>query len=846
MTDDSTITQPADFLQSLFLPGEYALIRPIETWNENGQKKSKVDYKGVQYILVGGRDQAGNWRPEPQRLVTAIKRHNERSEQTKANIFFGVCPRFGGSGRYDQAWQIRTVRALWTDVDHCTAEDVVKRRKDAGLPEPSIIVASGNGVHAYWLLSEPYLIDDVGDPQPVFTEFIDQGVGKRKVRKYIKNGKENVYIDGKDKRNAPLLSPKAQQFQDILAGIAAKINGDHTTDLSRLLRLPGTLNRKDQRNAREPIPCTLVVCDSTRRYPISDFARYAEESPDRIRREAIAKVKLPSLRKLSAPKRDRFNELLLTCSQAEVGGRSDADFALCCWSVEHGVPRELVWTEAHNVGKFAEAGERYFNVTWENAEQQTRQRLFNKAQPKVQSKTQPGNLHVIENVEAHRTDVGNAKRLVIKYGHLLRHCWAWRKWFAWDGKRWRLDEEGHVQRLARQTVLSMYSEAADLEDREERSALIDHALQSERASRIAAIIDLARSETGIPVLPQDLDSDTWLLNVVNGTLDLRTGNLTPHNPQQMITKLCRVEYHANAPAPTWKATLDDIFLGQQNLVDYLQRFLGYCLTGGVAEQILAIFWGIGANGKSTLLDVILDLLGEDYSMKAPTDLLMAKRQQSHPTEQADLHGKRLVICVETDQGRRMAESLVKELTGGDKIRARRMREDFWQFSATHKIVLACNHKPTVRGTDHAIWRRLRLVPFNRVFKPDEQDKQLGEKLRRELPGILAWCVRGCFAWQAAGLGTPEEVAAATSDYQIEQDQLATFLTEACLLGDGLRVRAATLFDAYEKWSGDKYMTQCALGRELQTRGYKKVKSNGVWYLGIGLSESSEHLESGAR
>jgi putative DNA primase/helicase len=190
----------------------------------------------------------------------------------------------------------------------------------------------------------------------------------------------------------------------------------------------------------------------------------------------------------------------------------------------------------------------------------------------------------------------------------------------------------------------------------------------------------------------------------------------------------------------------------------------------------------------------------------------------------------------------MAESLVKEITGGDKIRARRMREDFWQFSATHKIVLACNHKPTVRGTDHAIWRRLRLVPFDRVFRPDEQDKHLGQKLRKELPGILAWCVRGCSEWQRAGLGTPEEVAVATSDYQIEQDQITNFLSEICLTGAGFRVRAAALFKAYQDWSGDKYVTQCEFGREMQTRGFQKVKSNGVWYRGIGLSEGSEHLE----
>ncbi len=476
----------ADFLQAIFAPGDLILLRPIELWTENGRKKSKVDYDGVQYHLVGVKDQAGQWQPQPQRLGTAVRRQNERSEHTKANIFYGVCPRFGTAGRYDQAWQIRVVRVLWSDVDHCTLDEARERCKAAGLPEPSIIVASGNGAHLYWILAEPYLIDDVGVPQPVFTEFIDQGDGKKKVRKYIKIGDEKIYIDAK--HNAPSLSAKAQHVQDILAGIASNIGGDHTTDLSRILRVPGTLNRKDQRNGREPVPCTLVACDPHCRYSIDEFAKYAEASPDRTRREAIAKVKLPAPRKLSAPKFDRFQELLLICNAAEVGTRSEADFSLCCWAVEHGVPRESVWKEAQNVGKFREAGERYFDQTWGRAEQQTRQKIFDKAKAKTQKKGKPN--AVVTSPEAHLTDVGNAQRLVAKYGHILRYCWAWGKWFVWDGKRWCLDEGGYVQRLAKQTVLAMYAEAAELEDHDERSALIEHAQQSERASRITAMIDL--------------------------------------------------------------------------------------------------------------------------------------------------------------------------------------------------------------------------------------------------------------------------------------------------------------------------------------------------------------------
>jgi hypothetical protein len=392
-TDLGADTIAVDFLQAIFAPSDYILFRPIETWTENGQKKSKVDYKGTQYELVGGKDQAGRWQPMPGRLATAIKRHSERSEQTKCNIFFGVFPRFGTAHKYDQAWQIRVVRVLWSDIDHCTVEEAIERYKAAGLPEPSITVASGNGAHLYGLLTEAYVIDDAGDPPPVFTEFLNQGENKKKkIRKYLKEADGGkVYIDGKDKHNAPPLSLKAQHVQDILAGIASKIGGDHTTDLSRLLRVPGTLNRKDQRNGREPVPCALVKCDPTRCYAIDEFAKYAEASPDWARRESIAKVKLPVPRKLSPSKADRFHELLTSCDAAEIGNRSETDFALCCFAVERGMTRDEVWRDAQHVGKFAEGGERYFARTWAKAEDHSREQIYTKVERKAaRGRAMPG------------------------------------------------------------------------------------------------------------------------------------------------------------------------------------------------------------------------------------------------------------------------------------------------------------------------------------------------------------------------------------------------------------------------------------------------------------------------
>ena len=841
-TPNPEASAAVEFLKAIFQPGDRILLRPIETWTEDGKKKSQVDYDGIEYQLVGGKDQAGNWQPDPQRLATTVKRHNKRSEKTKCNVFFGVCPRFGGGGKFNQAWQIRVVRALWSDVDDSTPAEAIERCKAAGIPEPSIVVASGRGAHLYWLLAEPYLIED-GDPRPVLTDWVDQGEGKkRKPRKYVieVGTGAKVYIDGKDAHNAPSLSPKAQHVQDILAGIAAKIGGDHTTDLARLLRVPGTLNRKDQRNGREPVPCTLVECDPTRCYPIGQFAQYAEASPDRARRESIGKVKLPVSRKLSPTKRDRFHELLLTCDAAEVGSRSEADYALCAWAIENGVPRETAWAEAQNVGKFKEAGERYFLLTWEKAESKTRRKIFDKVQGKAQrkaGKNQQGHL-MSENPEAFPlTDTGLAERFALQHGDNVRYCHQWAKWLAWDGTRWKIDDQGAVDQLAKQTARSILREAADERDDDRREALVNFAKSAESAAKRDAMLKLARSEPPIPITPDALDKDPWIFNCPNGKLDLHTAQLCEHRHEDYVTKLCPVEYHPNALCPTWLAALDRIFSGDSELIDFLQRFVGHSLTGDVSEQVLSIWHGVGANGKSTVANTIMEMLGPDYSMKAPADLLLQKRDSEHPTALTDLHGKRFVACIETDDGRRLAESLVKELTGGDPIRARRMREDFWQFWPTHKVVLACNHRPTVRGTDHAIWRRLKLVPFNVVIPPAERDKDLPAKLREELPGILAWAVRGCLDWQRHGLGEPKAVIDATAGYQTAEDTLLNFITDCCVMGPENRVKAADLLDAYRTWSGDKYMTVRKLTAMLTERGVERHKSNGLWYRGLGLLTS---------
>jgi putative DNA primase/helicase len=423
-----------------------------------------------------------------------------------------------------------------------------------------------------------------------------------------------------------------------------------------------------------------------------------------------------------------------------------------------------------------------------------------------------------------RTETSNARRLVEKFGNDLRWCDAWEKWLVWDGRRWAIDGERRLDANAKEIASELWQacvDAAPTSDKDTIRNMLAFARASNSANGVRNMIALARSEKGIPISPSELDQDPWLLNVANGTVDLRSSDqspyrLRPHDRNDFVTKLCAVNFDATATYPTWLAFLDRIMAGDQDLVDYIQRLVGYCLTGCTTEHILPFLYGTGANGKSTLLGVLLDLLGEDYAIKAPADLLLAKKG-AHPTELTDLYGRRFVACIEAEDGRRMAESLVKELTGGDKIRARRMREDFWEFHATHKVWLSANHKPIIRGQDYGMWRRVKLIPFNVSIPDDRQDKELPAKLRGELPGILNWALAGCDQWQHQGLGEPDEVKSATSGYKAEMDIMGRFIDECCVVDDACQAGATDLYDAYKKWGGTESQTR--FGDELAKREF---------------------------
>ncbi len=437
----------------------------------------------------------------------------------------------------------------------------------------------------------------------------------------------------------------------------------------------------------------------------------------------------------------------------------------------------------------------------------------------------------------HLTDLGNAHRLVAAHGDSLRYVAKWGRWLAWDGVRFAVDDDDvRVTELAADVPRRLWQLVPNVSGAE-RDRLVKWATKSESAGTIAATARLARTVSGMSVSHTDLDADAWLLNVENGTIDLRTGQLLDHDPNRLLTKLAPTRFEPGADAPVWTQFLETV-LPNPDVRDYVQRLAGYSITGDVREQVFVIATGVGRNGKSTMFDAITAVLGE-YAVTAPKDLLLQTRHEPHPTSMTTLFGARFASAIETDKGTKLAEAQVKQLVGGDKITARRMREDFWEFEPTHKLWMACNHLPKINGTDLAIWRRIRVIPFDVVIPEDRIDLELKSKLRAEAPGILAWLVRGCQAWQAEGLETPAVVLAATTDYRTESNWLNRFCSDFSLVidpGGHAQTTVSEMRDMFERWCRDEglhlsrrefnealEMAGCEQSRTSQARVWKGIR-----------------------
>ncbi|MFP3041730.1 phage/plasmid primase, P4 family [Treponema primitia] len=396
------------------------------------------------------------------------------------------------------------------------------------------------------------------------------------------------------------------------------------------------------------------------------------------------------------------------------------------------------------------------------------------------------------------TDTSNAFRLVREHGKDIRYNAAWKKWIVWTGDRWQIDDGYLIHNKSIEVIHSIYDEMLKTTDYRDRMDIEKYALQSESLRRRKAFIESASLMPGMNITSNDVDKDPWLLNVENGTIDLKKGEFREHQREDMITKIAHVRYEEGADCPVWKQFIREIMDFKPDLIEFLQRAAGWALTGDTSEQTMFISFGSGANGKSTFLNVLMKLLG-DYAVAASTETFMKKNGDQISNDIARLRGTRFVVTSEAEQGKRLSEPLIKLMTGTDAMTARFLYGEYFEFIPTFKIFMASNHKPVIRGTDLGIWRRITLIPFTTTIAPERQDKHLEEKLLAEKSGILNWLILGTQRWFEKGLAAPQIITSATEEYRSEMDVLGAFIKECCIQGPGISVRARELFKAYQEW-----------------------------------------------
>jgi putative DNA primase/helicase len=600
------------------------------------------------------------------------------------------------------------------------------------------------------------------------------------------------------------------------------------------MRLPGFSNHKAPKAA-----CELMECEPARANPLRDLRMLVpvamvpavDSPPCPPSPESIAGVTETERAKRWVAYVDK-----LPAAESGAGGH-DATLRVACELVRFGIPQESglpmplmkkfnerctpPWSDkelAHKVRSAYEKSAHEFGI-----------RLVD-----------DGRLAKLEERAKLRNDLGNGSRFARQHGSDVRWNPIQKQWFQWDGRRFKPVVEESILERAKQTAISIFDEAKAESDDDRRKALARHAHDSQNLSRLNAMIQAARSD--LVVMPDRLDADPCLLNVGNGIVDLRTGELHPHSRDALCTKLCKGNYRPAAPALIFTAFLQRIFRSRLGLIPYLQKVLGYASTGRTDEQKFFLLHGGGANGKSTLLDVASYVLG-DYATKAAEGLLMCRKDSAHPTELADLAGARLVVAAETEEGKRLNSARMKDLTGEKTLKTRRMHSDFYSVTITQKFFICTNHTPAVTDDSHGFWRRVDLLAFLETIDLAERDADLPAKLQAECDGILTWIVQGAVQWFREGLGRPPEVETATEEYRRNADGLGEFVRECCQEDAKAEVPFSFLYDAYTRWSRDdgrEPETKTRFGGYLRDRGFVKGsdRQNNRVYRGIKLKAAT--------
>jgi putative DNA primase/helicase len=398
------------------------------------------------------------------------------------------------------------------------------------------------------------------------------------------------------------------------------------------------------------------------------------------------------------------------------------------------------------------------------------------------------------------TDTGNAELIAGMFGDVLRYDHRQNRWLVWNKRQrhWSEDKESGIRNFAIDAARHRRKIAADIADTDRSKREFRWAYQSEHRHRLDAALEIAKSLAPISDPGDGWDADPFLLGVANGVVELRKGTLRLERPDDRIIKHSPVRYNAAAKCPRFETFLGEVFNNDVATINYVQRVFGYCLTGSTQEQCVFCWYGSGANGKTTLHTVLRHILG-DYAVNLPFSALEIQNRNSN--DLVHLVGARLATAAETNEGVRLNEARIKVLSGGDPITARKLYHESFTFISTQKLVLAFNHKPTIADDSEGMWRRLHPLPFNRQFKSEEQDKSLGDALRAESPGILAWAVRGCQDWlREEDLATPAIVREATATYRAESDHLGQFLDDCCIIDPGGYVTSQALWTRYHSWA----------------------------------------------
>jgi P4 family phage/plasmid primase-like protien len=783
-----------------------------------------------------------------------------------------------GTGRGTEAG-VCALRGLWGDVDiagaaHKAAElppTELEARSliDAVGLEPSIVVRSGFGLQPYWLFKESWPIES----------------------------------DEERKR----LKALSTRFQLNLR-LRATQRGwgmDSTTDLCRVLRVPGTFNHKIKGDIR------LVTAEyADYAYNLDDFEGVLPGVEDReeSRREPSARPDLPpallppildgcawmrhcrdDAASLPEPEWYRMLTVVARCEDAERWAhllsqaypqysRRETQRKLKQASGDRVAPVTCAYVQTDlngarycddclfrgninspiRIGRIdgfgtVEAVREREPATGELKPTTALARIQAIEVPRLEPTTAEEEPAPEETIAAEAaasqiekyTDLGNARRFVARYRGKVLYCDSWGRWLVWDGMRWSTDQKLEVGALSADLIRSLYSIAKKIRGKKERAAFLRHVESSESHRALTAMIALAKADRAIAMENDDFDKDLWLFNIRDGTIDLRTGQLRPHRQVDQMTKLAPVIYDPSARCPNWLAFLDMIMLGRKNLVDFLKRAFGASLTGITSDKAMFILYGPGGdNGKSTMIEVFEMVLG-DYAMRTPVSTFLTKREGGIPNDIARLRGARFVWAAESHRGARLDEALIKEMTGGDRMSARFMRGEFFEFMPAFRPWLATNHKPTIRG-DAAIWRRLKLVPFGYVIPKEKQKKrhEVMAMFRTELPGILNWGIEGCLDWQRDGLGVPDEVIEATNEYEAEQDTFAMFLGEKCVRTPNATVLSLALYKEYKIWAevrGEPPVTHKTFAALMSEKGFAKAKKNyEIEYSGVGLVAPSHY------